>query len=71
MVGLRENKCIPERFSRKTPKEKAIPKPKSKSVFNPKPKPKRIPIAKRKLKTRPRRNPGREYKRKEKRAEEQ
>ncbi|KAJ2704236.1 hypothetical protein FB645_003471, partial [Coemansia sp. IMI 203386] len=32
----------------------------------PKHKPKRIPIAKRKFKTRPRRNPGREYKRKEK-----
>ncbi|KAJ2593213.1 hypothetical protein H4R99_006163, partial [Coemansia sp. RSA 1722] len=32
LVGLREEKCIPERFSRKTPKEKAIPKPKTKST---------------------------------------
>ncbi|KAJ2639380.1 hypothetical protein GGF40_000938 [Coemansia sp. RSA 1286] len=66
LVGLRENMCIPERFSRKTPKEKAIPKPKTKtkSVFDPKPKrkPKRIPIAKRKFKTRPRRKAKREVK---------
>ncbi|KAJ2597930.1 hypothetical protein H4R99_004312, partial [Coemansia sp. RSA 1722] len=52
LVGLCENKCICERFSRKTPKEKAIPKPKRK--------PRHIPIAKRKFKTRPRRNPGRD-----------
>ncbi|KAJ1850005.1 hypothetical protein LPJ57_008274 [Coemansia sp. RSA 486] len=49
--------------------EKAIPSPKTKSVFDPKPKrkPRRIPIARRKFNTRPRRNPGREYKRKTKR----
>ncbi|KAJ2593860.1 hypothetical protein H4R99_005971 [Coemansia sp. RSA 1722] len=65
LVGLRENNAS----HAKRQMEKAIPSPKTKSVFDPKPKrkPRRIPIARRKFNTRPRRNPGREYKRKDKR----